>query len=170
MKLKEGEKGRKEISGMKPGDAVNIWITDGVITALDNAEGRIEMGKLLIFSDFQEIRELLAQEFVGDGHLVVATGNSALIPELLRDLNPTLLLMDFHLKKVSPWQMLRQINKESPHLLVLLYTAYSGQDGNLRLVLAHSKGGRNLTLQAFRRRLDPFLKPESIAGDGTPVM
>jgi CheY-like chemotaxis protein len=175
MKPKAGEKGRKEISGGKPGDSVNIWIPTGssppwIRGDEHSAKGVTGVGKLLIFSDVQETRELLAQEFGGDGHLVVTTGNPALIPGFLRDLNPTLLLMDFHLKKVSPWQMMRQINKESPHLLVLPYTAYSGQDGNLRLVLAHPKGGRNLTLQAFRRKLDPFLNPESIAGDGRPMM
>jgi hypothetical protein len=35
LKLKVGEKAMKEISALKPGDPVNLWITDGVITALD---------------------------------------------------------------------------------------------------------------------------------------
>ena len=35
LKLKVGEKAMKEISELKPGDPVNLWITDGVITALD---------------------------------------------------------------------------------------------------------------------------------------
>ncbi len=127
------------------------------------------MGKLLIFSEFGEIRELLAQEFVGDGHIVIATGNPALIREMLRNLDPTLLLIDFHLNKVNPWQMMQQIRKESPDLLVLPYTAYSAQDGNLRLVIAHPEGGKNLTLPAFKTILDSFLNPDPIAGDGKSI-
>jgi len=127
------------------------------------------MGKLLIFSEFEEIRELLAQEFVGDGHVVIATGNPALIREMLRNLDPTLLLIDFHLNKVNPWQMMRQIRKESPGLPVLPYTAYSAQDGNLRLVIAHPEGGKNLLLRAFKRKLDSFLNTDTIAGDGKSI-
>jgi len=127
------------------------------------------MGKLLIFSEFAEIRELLAQEFVGDGHTVISTGNPALIRELLRNLDPTLLLIDFHLNKVNPWQMMRQIRKESPGLPVLPYTAYSAQDGNLRLVIADPAGGKNLPLKAFKKKLDSFLNPEPVAGGGKSI-
>jgi CheY-like chemotaxis protein len=124
------------------------------------------MGKLLIFSESSAIRELLTQELAGDGYTVIATGNPALILELLRNLDPDLLLIDFHLNKVNPWQLMRQISKESNHLLVLPYSAYSGQDGNLRWVLAHPEGGKNLTLNIFKRKLDSFLHPGPIPGGG----
>ncbi len=127
------------------------------------------MGKLLIFSELSEIRELLSQEFAGDGHTVIATGNHALMRELLRNFGPDLMLMDFHISKISPWQLMRRINKESPRLLVLPYTAYSDQDGNLRLVLAHPEGGKNLTFQAFKRKLNSFLNPAPIPGNGTSM-
>jgi len=115
------------------------------------------MGKFLIFSEFREIRELLSQEFAGDGHVVIATGNPGLIQELLWNLDPDLLLIDFHLNKVNPWQMMQQISKDSPRLLVLPYTAYAGMDGNIRLVIAHPKGGKNLSLRAFIQKIDSFL-------------
>ena len=35
LKLKVGEKAMKEISELKPGDLVNIWITDRMVTALN---------------------------------------------------------------------------------------------------------------------------------------
>jgi len=35
LKLKVGEKAMKGISELKPGDLVNIWITDRMVTALD---------------------------------------------------------------------------------------------------------------------------------------
>jgi Cu/Ag efflux protein CusF len=35
LKLKVGEKALKGISELKSGDLVNIWVTDGMITALD---------------------------------------------------------------------------------------------------------------------------------------
>src|SRR5512143_1178355 len=106
------------------------------------------MGKLLIFSELGEMRELLAQEFAEEGHAVTSTGNPALLREILRKLDPHLLLIDFHLNKINPWQMVRQIRKEAPDLRVLPYTAYSAQDGNLRLVIADPKGGLNLPLRA----------------------
>ena len=127
------------------------------------------MGYLLIFSELAEIRELLAQEFAGDGQVVIATGNPALIRELLRNHDPDLMLIDFHLNKVNPWRMLRAIRKEFPRLFVLPYTAYSARDGNLRLVMAHPEGGKNLPLRAFKRKLDSFLNPDPIAGDGKSI-
>ena len=120
------------------------------------------MGNILIFSEFAGIRELLAQEFAGDRQVVIATGNPALIRELLRNLDPELMLIDFHLNKVNPWRMLRDIRKEFPRLFVLPYTAYSSLDGNIRLAIAHPDGGQNLSLQAFMQRIDSFL------GSGPP--
>jgi sRNA-binding protein len=35
LKLKVGEKAMKGIPELKPGDLVNIWVTDGMITALN---------------------------------------------------------------------------------------------------------------------------------------
>ena len=35
LKLKGSEKVAKEFSTLMPGDLVNIWITDGIVTALD---------------------------------------------------------------------------------------------------------------------------------------
>ena len=123
------------------------------------------MGKLLILSENPEIREIMSQEFTGEGHVVIATGNPRLMPELLWNLDPNLLLIDFHLNKVNPWQIMRQIGKDSPRLRVLPYTAYAGMDGNIRLVIAHPNGGKNLTLQAFKRQLDSFMNPGTIPGD-----
>jgi CheY-like chemotaxis protein len=127
------------------------------------------MGKLLILSENPEIREIMSQEFTGEGHVVIATGNPRLMPELLWNFAPDLLLIDFHLNKGNPWQMMQKIRKDSPRTFVLPYTAYPGFDGNLRLVIAHPNGGKNLTLQAFKEQLDSFMNPGFIPGDGKSV-
>ena len=124
------------------------------------------MAKVMIFGEFFEIREILSQEFAGEGHIVVATGNPNLIPEVLVNLEPDLFLIDFHLNKVNPWKMMQRIKKEFPHVALLPFTAYSNPDGNLRLVIAHPDGGKNLSLQAFMEKMDFFLCSGSFLGEG----
>jgi DNA-binding response OmpR family regulator len=111
----------------------------------------------VIFSELFEIRELIAQDFADEGHTVVATGNSALIPEMLMSLGPDLILLDFHLNKINPWKMMQIIRKKSPGILVLPFSAYTNLGGNVRLVIAHQDGRENLSFQDFKQKMNLLL-------------
>jgi CheY-like chemotaxis protein len=126
------------------------------------------MGRILIFSELFEIREIIAEDFAAEGHTVVATGNPALITTLLMDLNPGMVLLDYHLNKVNPWKMMQVIRKKSPGTLVLPFAAYTSRGGNVRLVIPNQEGGENLSFQDFRQRMSILLNPQLAAGKGEP--
>ena len=112
-----------------------------------------------------EIRELISQDFAAEGHMVVATGNPALIRTLIPDLNPDLVLLDLHLSKVNPWKVMELIRKKSPRLILLPFTAYTNAEGNIRLVIARREGGENLSFQAFKSRMNTLMDPRPFAGE-----
>ena len=117
------------------------------------------MGKILIFSDFFEIRELIAEEFAPEGHVVVSTGQPSLFQELLTVLDPDVVLLDLHLKKASAWGVNHVIRKKSPQLPVFPFAAYPNTDGNFQLILARPEGGENLSFQAFKQKMNILLNP-----------
>ncbi len=124
------------------------------------------MGRVLIFSELFEIRELLAQDFAAEGHTVVVTGNPALTQTLLTDLNPDLVLLDLHLKKASAWNVHHLITRKSPQLHVLPFAAYPTTDGNFQLTLARPEGGENLSFQAFKQKMNILLNPNLTSEKG----
>ncbi len=123
------------------------------------------MGRALIFSEAFEIRELIAQDFAAEGHMVVATGNPALIPTLIPDLNPDLVLLDLHLSKVNPWKVMQIIRKKSPRGIVLPFTACANAEGNIRLAIARREGSEDLSFQDFKREMSTLLNLRPFAGE-----
>jgi CheY-like chemotaxis protein len=117
------------------------------------------MGKILIFGELLEIRELMVQDFAAEGHMVVAIGNYALILTLLTDLNPDLVLLDLHLNKVNPWKVMQLVRKKFPGISVLPFTTYTNMGGDVRLVIAPRDGGENLSFQDFKEKINLFLSP-----------
>ncbi len=123
------------------------------------------MGKVLIFSEAFEIRDLIAQDFAAEGHMVVATGNPVLIPTLTSDLNPDLVLLDLHLSKVNPWKVMQIIRNKSPRGIVLPFTAYADAEGNIRLAIARREDSEDLSFQAFKRKMSTLLNLRPFAGE-----
>ncbi len=123
------------------------------------------MRKILIFSEMFEIRELIAQDFAAEGHMVVAIGNPVLIPTLIPNLNPDLVLLDLHLSKMNPWEVRRIIRRKSPWGIVLPFTAYANAEGNIRLVIDLREGGENLSFQEFKSRMNNLLNPKPFADE-----
>ena len=61
----------------------------------DRAED--EMTKILIVGKDPSVREVMAKELAGEGHLVVAIGNCDLIEEMLTTLEPEFVLLNFRM-------------------------------------------------------------------------
>jgi len=127
------------------------------------------MGRILIFSELFEIREIIAQDFAAEGHTVVATGNPAVIRTLLTDLSPDMVLVDFHLTKINPWMMMRLVGNKFPGVLVLPFASYTNREGDVRLVISHRDGGENLSFQAFRQKMNILLNPNLSSHQGKSV-
>jgi CheY-like chemotaxis protein len=127
-----------------------------------------ERGKILILSEMFEVRELIAQDCAAEGHMVVATGNPALIRTLIPDLNPDLVLLDLHLNKINPWKVMRLIRKMSTRAFILPLSAYTNGEGNIRLVIGHREEGESLSFQAFKREMNTFLNPKPFSGERKP--
>jgi CheY-like chemotaxis protein len=94
------------------------------------------MGKILILDEYSSVRELTSAELGNEGHLVVPIGKPSLIRELLKTLEPDLLLLDLHLGGVDRWDVLEGVKKEAPHLPILIFSAYEGYLKDARLTLA----------------------------------
>jgi DNA-binding NtrC family response regulator len=94
------------------------------------------MGKILILDEYSSVRELTSAELGNEGHLVVPIGKPSLIRELLKTLEPDLLLLDLHLGGADRWDVLEGVKKEAPHLPVLIFSAYEGYLKDARLTLA----------------------------------
>jgi DNA-binding response OmpR family regulator len=119
------------------------------------------MGKILVCTKLFEIRELILQDLAAEGHTVVSTGNPVLMQDLLMTLVPDLVLLDFHLDKIHPWKMMQLIQKKSPGVSVLPFSAYTNGGGEVRMVIAHRDGGENLSFQAFKSMMNTFLDPKT---------
>jgi CheY-like chemotaxis protein len=118
------------------------------------------MGKILIFSELFEIREIIVQDFASEGHTVVSTGNAALTQDLLMTLVPDVVLLDIHLHRVNSWQMMQLIRKKFPGIFIFPFAAYTNMEGEVRLVIAHRDGGENLSFQDFKQRMNMLLNPK----------
>jgi len=94
------------------------------------------MGKILILDEYSGVRELMSAELGNEGYLVVPIGKPSLIKELMKTLEPDLLLLDLHLGGVDRWDVLEAVKKEAPLMPVLIFSAYEGYVKDARLNLA----------------------------------
>ena len=90
------------------------------------------MDKILIVDSYSSVRELLTEELAGDGKMVVAVGNPASIPDILNTFEPDLVILDVFMNGKMKWNVLQDIQKRSPQLPVLIFTAtYPERDPRL---------------------------------------
>ena len=81
------------------------------------------MDKILIVDGYSSVRELLAEELADDGKMVVAVGNPASIPEILNTFKPDLVILDVFMNGKMKWNVLQDIQKQSPQIPILIFTA-----------------------------------------------
>lgn len=79
---------------------------------------------LLVVDDQPAIRQLLLETLVSEGYEVELAGNGREAVEKVKEQTPELILLDLKMPGMSGLETLRQINKVTPGLPVILITAY----------------------------------------------
>ena len=122
------------------------------------------MAKILIVGEFSSVREFIAEELAGEGHLVVAIGNPALIGELLTTLEPDLVLLDFLKSRMDLWAALEEIKRRDPHLPVLTFTSYGRYNEEVRFEVTNGNGIKSFPLEILKQKVAKVLMPTPIYG------
>jgi len=115
------------------------------------------MGKILILDEYSSVQELTSAELGNEGHLVVPIGRPSLIKELMKTLEPDLLLLDLDLGGVDRWDVLEAVKKEVPHLPVLIFNAYEGYLRDARLTLADGFMMKSSCLDKIKQKVSEML-------------
>ncbi len=122
------------------------------------------MTKILIVGKDPSVREFMAEELAGEGHLVVAIGNPALIGEMLTTLEPELVLLDFHLSRMDRWNTLEMFKRRAPHPPVLTFTSYNGGKEEIRLEMADGYGIQRFSFETLKQKISELLRFKPIHG------
>ena len=94
------------------------------------------MNKILIVDDDESIRMLYADELAEEGYDVITTGDGFMVMELIEKENPDVLVMDIKLRKYSGLDLLQDIRNTHYDLPVILCTAYSAFNYDLKSIAA----------------------------------
>ena len=120
------------------------------------------MAKILVVGEHSRVREFLAEELAGEGHLVVAIGNPALIGELLTTLEPDLVLLDFLRSRMNLWRALGEIKRRNAHLPVFTFTSYGRYKEELRFEVMNGGGAKSISLEMLKQEVSMLLWQEPI--------
>lgn len=82
------------------------------------------MARILILDEYQTIRDLLAEELAGEGHIVTSVGKPESFPEEVITSNPDLAILDLFIRGKYKWELLEQIRALEPDLPILIYSGY----------------------------------------------
>ncbi len=122
------------------------------------------MTTILIVGKDPSVREFMAEELAGEGHLVVTIGNPALIEELISTLEPELVLLDFYLSRMDRWNTVEMFKRRAPHPPVVTFTSYNGGKEEIRLEMADGYGIKRFSFETFKQKVSEWLRPKLIRG------
>jgi len=120
------------------------------------------MTTILIVGKDSTVREFMAEELAGEGHLVVTIGNLALIEELLSTLEPEMMLLDSNLIGMSHWSALESLNKRGSRLQVLTFFPYNGAKEEIRLEMADGYGIRRFSFETLKQKISELMRHKPI--------
>jgi DNA-binding NtrC family response regulator len=121
-----------------------------------------EMAKILIMGEHPSVREFIAEELAGKGHLVVAIGNPALIGELLPTLEPNLVLLDLLKSRMNLLRALGEIKRRDAHLPVFTFTSYGRYKEEIRFEVMNGSGVKSISLEILKQEVAERLGREPI--------
>jgi len=124
------------------------------------------MAKILVVGEDPSVREFIAEDLAGEGHLVVAIGNPGLIGELLTTLEPDLVLLDFLRSRMNLWRALGEIKRRDAHLPVFTFTSYGRYKEEIRFEVMNGSGVKSITLEMLKEEVSMLLGREPIYGFG----
>ncbi len=120
------------------------------------------MASILIIDDQPCVRELLAEEFICQGHRVAATGDAESLGEHLSSSQPDLVILDLYLDGTDGFQVLRDIKSQEPHLPVIIFTAYDSYVDDPRLSQADGYVIKSVDLDDLKQEVADVLKQKAV--------
>ena len=120
------------------------------------------MAKILVVGEHPSVREFIAEDLAGEGHLVVAIGNPALIGELLATLEPDLVLLDFLRSRMNLWRALGEIKRRDSHLPVFTFTSYGRYKEEIRFEVMNGNGIESFSLEILKQKVAELLGRDPI--------
>ncbi len=86
------------------------------------------MKKIFIFDAYSPIRELLAEDLVVEGNMIVAIGKPEFVGEAVAAFCPDLIILDLYVRGGIRWDLLEDLKARYPAVPVLLFTAFHPQE------------------------------------------
>ncbi len=120
------------------------------------------MAKILILSEQPSVREFIAEELGGEGHVVVAIGSPALIGEELTTLEPDLVLLDFLRRRMDLRGVVEEIKRRDPHPPVFTFTSYGHYKEEIRFEVMNEFGIETFSLEILKQKVADLLKRKPI--------
>jgi CheY-like chemotaxis protein len=111
------------------------------------------MAKILILGEHPSAREFIAEELAGEGHLVAAISNPAMIGALLTTLEPDLVLLDFLKSRMDLWAASEEIKRRDPHLPVFTFTSYGRYKEKIRFEVMNGYGIKSFSLEILKQKV-----------------
>ncbi len=124
------------------------------------------MAKVLLVSRYLRVREFIAEELAGRGHVVAAIGDPALIQRVLSTLEPELVLLDFHLNRVHGWEKFKKPRRRTLHPPVFTFSFYNGGQEKIRLKIAKGYRIEKFSLETLRQQVSELLGPNLSMAEG----
>jgi DNA-binding NtrC family response regulator len=95
------------------------------------------MARILILDEYQPLRELLAEELVGEGYFVISIGKHESVLNGIITSNPDLAILDLFVRGKYRWELLDMIRALKPDLPIIIYsTHYPAGDPHLQQIEA----------------------------------
>jgi DNA-binding response OmpR family regulator len=123
------------------------------------------MDKILVVDAYPSVRELLAEELAGEGHMVVAIGNPVLIAGLLDTFDPDLIVLDLYISGKMRWNVLKEIKRQKPQLPVVIFTS-SYPERNLRFPRVEGWVIKTYLLDELKEKINEVLKRRILLAKG----
>jgi CheY-like chemotaxis protein len=120
------------------------------------------MARILIVDSYPFVRELLSEELVCEGNMVVALGKPELIHELIGSFNPDVVVLDLFLDGKIRWSVLERIKKQNPFVPVLIFTG-SLLHGDPRLSLAQGFVTKSFAFAEIKQNISAILNKVAFA-------
>ncbi len=118
-----------------------------------SARAEDEMTKILIVGKDPSVREFMAEELAGEGHLVVTIGNPAFIEELIFTLEPELMLLDFNLSRMNLGNTMEKRKKRGPRLPVLIFNSCDAGKKKIRLEMADGYRIKSFSFETLKQEV-----------------
>ncbi len=120
------------------------------------------MKKIFIFDAYPPIRELLAEDLVVEGNMIVAIGKPEFVGEAVAAFRPDLIILDLYVRGGIRWDLLEDLKARYPAVPILLFTPFHPQEMP-RLKQADAWVKKSFAFDGLKQKVRDLLAAKGIA-------